>query len=86
MIAITFWILFGLIIGWVASIIDDPSSDNSLVKNMALGVTGSIIGGVAGRALEEGNSYVFGNTSMLLAIIGGALTIMAVKGWKRRTD
>lgn len=86
MVIIIFWILFGLIIGWIANIVDDPDND-SLGTNLSLGVMGSIVGGVAGRALEEGNSYAIGNISMLLAIIGGMLTILVVKGGKkRRTD
>lgn len=76
-----------MIIGWIASIVDDPRAEDSPAKNMSIGVVGSIIGGVAGRALEQGNSYASGNTSMLLSIIGGALAVMAVKGLKkRRTD
>lgn len=85
---VIFWILFGLIIGWVATIVDDLHAEDSPVKNMSVGVIGSIIGGVAGRAIEEGSSYVSGNTSMLLSIIGGTLAVMLVKGFnnKRTTD
>lgn len=82
---VIFWILFGLIIGWIASIVDEPAAEDSPAKNMAIGVMGSIVGGVASRAFEEGNSYAFGNTSMMLAIMGSLLAILAVKGLKKRT-
>lgn len=74
-----------MIIGWIATIVDDDTSEAVLPKNICLGVVGSIVGGVAGRALEESSSYMFGNISMLLAIIGGMLAIMITKGLKKRT-
>jgi uncharacterized membrane protein YeaQ/YmgE (transglycosylase-associated protein family) len=84
MIILLFWILFGITIGWIAAIVESGSAERTLLKNMALGVVGSIIGGVAGRALEE-NSYTLGNSSMLLAIMGGVLAIFVANSVKKRT-
>lgn len=87
MIIVVFWILFGMLIGWIASIIDESGPRQHIVTtNMALGVSGSIIGGLTGRALEE-STYMFGNIGMLLAIIGGTATILAARTLhKGRTD
>lgn len=68
------WILIGLAAGWLASTIMKRKS--SLLKNVLLGLIGSIVGGVLFSLLGlEGGDNLLG--SILVATVG-AILILAV--------
>lgn len=69
------WVLVGLAAGWLASTIMKRKS--SLVKNLLLGLVGSIVGGVLFSLLGiEGGGGVLG--SILIATVGAVLVLAIV--------
>ena len=68
------WVLIGLAAGWLASTIMKRKS--SLLKNLLLGIVGSIVGGVLFSLLGlEGGDNLLG--SILVATVG-AILILAI--------
>jgi uncharacterized membrane protein YeaQ/YmgE (transglycosylase-associated protein family) len=70
------WILIGLVAGWLASTI--MKRRGGLLKNILIGLVGSIIGGVLFSLLGlEGGGNILG--SILVATVG-AIVILAIVG------
>jgi uncharacterized membrane protein YeaQ/YmgE (transglycosylase-associated protein family) len=72
------WIVFGAIVGWLASRIMGKDSSGCMV-NIALGLIGALAGGFIFRALSGGFEYEQHGfiVSTLVAVIG-AVIVLAV--------
>jgi uncharacterized membrane protein YeaQ/YmgE (transglycosylase-associated protein family) len=44
---ILFWIIFGGLVGWVASLVMGTDSQQGILLNIVVGIIGAFIGGVA---------------------------------------
>ena len=73
--SILIWIIFGAIVGWLASII--TSSSNGLVGNILLGIVGAFIGGILMNMLGYTGVTGFDLYSVLIAILG-AIVVVAI--------
>ncbi|HEX4534974.1 MAG TPA: GlsB/YeaQ/YmgE family stress response membrane protein [Rhizomicrobium sp.] len=69
------WILFGLITGFIASKIVNRQGEGCLV-NMALGLVGSVVGGLIFEFLGSRIVWGFDIRSMLVAIIGAIVVLL----------
>ena len=79
------WIFFGAITGWLASLIVNKRGEGCIL-NIALGLVGSVVGGLIFRALSNFDMFQFNLTSMIVAILGAVIALFlwnAVTG--RRT-
>ena len=72
------WIVFGAIVGWLASLIMGKQGSGCMV-NIALGLVGALAGGFIFRALSGGFAYENHGfiVSTLVAVIG-AIIVLAV--------
>jgi uncharacterized membrane protein YeaQ/YmgE (transglycosylase-associated protein family) len=72
------WIVFGAIVGWLASMIMGKQGSGCMV-NIALGLVGALAGGFIFRALSGGFAYENHGfvVSTLVAVIG-AVIVLAV--------
>jgi uncharacterized membrane protein YeaQ/YmgE (transglycosylase-associated protein family) len=72
------WIIFGALVGWLASRIMGKDSSGCMV-NIALGLVGAVAGGFIFRALSGGFEYENHGfiVSTLVAVIG-AIIVLAV--------
>jgi uncharacterized membrane protein YeaQ/YmgE (transglycosylase-associated protein family) len=70
------WILFGAIVGWLASRIMGKDSSGCMV-NIALGLVGALAGGFIFRALNGGFAYEQHGfiVSTLVAVIGAVIVL-----------
>jgi len=70
------WIVFGAIVGWLASRIMGKDSSGCMV-NIALGLVGALAGGFIFRALSGGFEYEHHGfiVSTLVAVIGAILVL-----------
>lgn len=79
---IILWIIFGGIVGWVASLIMKTDAEQGILLNVIIGVVGAVIGGwlisVFGQSGEGGYIYSF-----LVALLGACVLIAAVKMIRR---
>lgn len=75
--SILIWILFGAIVGWIASAIMGTSE--GLVLDIVLGIVGAVIGGWLMSFLGESGVTGFNLYSFLVAILGAVVLIAIVK-------
>jgi uncharacterized membrane protein YeaQ/YmgE (transglycosylase-associated protein family) len=73
------FLVFGLVVGFIARAIMPGTQKMGLLATMLLGVAGSFIGGFIGALLTDSRVLEF-NTSGLIGSILGALIALAVAG------
>ncbi|MEI9994069.1 MAG: GlsB/YeaQ/YmgE family stress response membrane protein [Rhizomicrobium sp.] len=68
------WIFFGAITGWLASLIVNKRGEGCFT-NIALGLVGSLVGGLIFRGFTDFDVFGFDFTSMLVAVIGAIVVL-----------
>ena len=76
---IILWIIFGALVGWVASLIMKTDSQQGAVLNIVIGIVGAVIGGwimsfIGQSAVTGFNIYSFG-----VALVGAVVLIVGIK-------
>lgn len=76
---IILWIIFGGLVGWVASLIMNTDAEQGVLLNIVVGIIGAslggfIIGGVGGSGVGGFTLYSF-----LVALLGAVVLIFLVK-------
>lgn len=74
---IILWIIFGALVGWVASMIVGTNEEQGVLGNIVVGIVGALLGGALAQALGIGTITGFNLGSFLIAL-GGAVIILAV--------
>ncbi len=81
LIDLAVWIIFGAIVGWVASWL--MGTREGCVTNVVIGIVGAFIGGFVVHVLSPRGFYVveprFNVTSFIVALIG-AVILLALRG------
>ncbi len=72
------WIIFGALVGWVASIIMKKNASMGLIANIIVGLVGSVIGGWVGTFLGLGTVDTFSLSSFLIALLGAVILLAIV--------
>ncbi|MBR5430540.1 MAG: GlsB/YeaQ/YmgE family stress response membrane protein [Firmicutes bacterium] len=70
------WLVFGAIVGWVASLIMGRSRRMGLGMDIIVGIVGSFIGGWLGNLIGVGGGYSFTKWGFVTSIIGACLLLM----------
>jgi uncharacterized membrane protein YeaQ/YmgE (transglycosylase-associated protein family) len=83
MINIILWIIFGALVGWVASIIMGTDEQQGGFANIVVGMVGAVIGGFIAGAFGSAGVTGFNLTSFLIALLGAILLIGIVKMFAR---
>jgi uncharacterized membrane protein YeaQ/YmgE (transglycosylase-associated protein family) len=76
---IILFLVFGIVVGFIARAVMPGSQKMSLVATMLLGVVGSFIGGFIGALLTDSRVMDF-NTAGVIGSVIGALIALAVAG------
>lgn len=74
---IILWIIFGGLVGWVASVIMNTNSQQGIILNVVVGVVGAMLGGwimssIGGVSVSGFNFYSF------LVALAGAVALLAI--------
>lgn len=71
------WIVFGLITGFVASLVVNDRGEGCIV-NIALGFVGALVGGFLYRQITGFDAFAFhfNIMSMLVAIVGAVVVLL----------
>jgi len=80
---IILWIIFGGLVGWVASLIMKTDAQQGIVINVVVGIIGAIIGGWVMGLFGDGGVNGFTFYSFIVALLGAVLLIMMVKTVRR---
>jgi len=75
---ILLWILFGAIVGWVASLITGNNARMGILLNIVVGLIGAGIGGWISTLLGFGSLNEFSLGSFAVALGGAVLLLLVV--------
>jgi uncharacterized membrane protein YeaQ/YmgE (transglycosylase-associated protein family) len=78
---ILIWIIFGALVGWVASMI--MKGGGGLVWDIIVGIVGAVIGGFIMSLLGEGGVSGFNIYSFLVALLGACILVAIVRAIRR---
>lgn len=81
---IILWIIFGGLVGWVASLIMKTDNQQGIILNVAIGIVGAMLGGWLMSTLGESGVTGFNLYSFLVAVLGSVVLITVI-GALRRT-
>lgn len=79
------WIIFGLIAGVVANLIDPAPARGGVLGAIVLGIVGAIVGGWIGAALFGVGVTGFNLNSFVIAVVGALLVLVAGRMLSRVT-
>ena len=74
---IIFWIVFGAIAGWIASMVMESSG--GLLRDIVVGIIGALLGGFLMSFLGYGGVTGFNLYSFFVAIAGACVLIAGVR-------
>lgn len=80
---IILWIIFGALVGWIASLIMKTDPEQGAVINIAVGIVGAVIGGWLMSSFGESGVTGFNFYSFLVALLGAVVLIFLVKILRR---
>ncbi len=74
-----FWLIFGALAGWIASMIVGKNAQMGAVANIIVGIIGSWIGGFLGtNVFHFGKVTGFNLPSLLIAVAGSVILLLIV--------
>jgi uncharacterized membrane protein YeaQ/YmgE (transglycosylase-associated protein family) len=81
MINLILWLLFGALVGWLASMVMRTNAQQGAIMNIIVGIIGAFLGGflvsfLTGGAVAVTNN-VFDLTSLIVAFLG-AVVLLAI--------
>lgn len=79
---IILWIIFGGLVGWIASLIMDTDWEQGLVLNIVVGIIGAVIGGWLMSLVGQSQVTGFNPYSLAVSILGSVVLIVIVKAFK----
>jgi len=81
---ILIWILFGAIVGWIASILMGRRNRMGCIGNIIIGILGAVLGGFIMKLIgQESIIDVWSWRSFGVALFG-AVVLLGITGWFRR--
>ena len=80
---IILWIIFGALVGWIASLIMKTDSQQGTVLNIVVGVAGAVIGGWVMSIMGESGVSGFNLYSFAVALVGAVILIAVVKALRQ---
>ena len=72
------WLIFGALVGWVASIIMKRNSEMGSIANIVVGVIGAGLGGWIASLLGIGTVTGFNFYSLLIALAGACVLLLVI--------
>ncbi len=76
---IILWIVFGGLVGWIASMIMRTNASQGIILNVIVGIIGALIGGWVMSWLGKSGVIGFNLYSFLVALLGAIILIGIVK-------
>lgn len=69
------WIIFGALVGWVASLIMRTDEEQGAIANIVIGILGAVVGGFLAEWLIGTGVTGFNLVSFIVALLGALLLI-----------
>ena len=84
MVELVLWIIFGGIVGWVASMIMHTNAEQGGLANVVIGIVGAVLGGFVANLLGGPGVTGFNLVSFVVALAGAILLIAIMRMFSRR--
>ncbi len=78
------WIIFGLIVGLLAHLIDSRDVQGGILSSIILGIVGAVVGGFLGDALFGVGVTGFNLSSFIVAVTGAIIVVIVQRSFTRR--
>lgn len=78
------WIIFGLVVGLVANLLDYSSSSGGILGSVVLGILGAILGGFLGDLLFGVGVTGFNLSSFIVAVAGALILLLISRAFRPR--
>jgi len=79
---VVLWIVFGGIVGWLASIIMRTDAEMGIGGNIIVGILGALLGGWIVTLFGGPTVTGFNLSSFIVAIIGAVVLLSIVRGFR----
>ena len=76
---IILWIIFGALVGWIASIIMKTDASQGPLLNIIVGIVGAVLGGWIMSFFGQSGTTGFNLYSFIVALIGACVLIAIVR-------
>lgn len=80
---ILLWIIFGALVGWIASLVMKTDASQGTITDIILGIIGAFVGGMLMNFIGQPGVTGFNIYSMLVAIIGACAVIFLGRMFKK---
>lgn len=80
---ILLWIVFGALVGWIASMIMKTDAQQGALLNIIVGIVGAVLGGWIMTSLGQAGTTGFNLYSFVVALLGAVVLIAIVKALRR---
>jgi len=77
------WIVFGALVGWIASLIMKTDAEQGPILNIVVGIVGAVLGGWIMSFFGETGTTGFNLYSFVVALVGVIVLIAIVKAIRR---
>lgn len=82
MVNFILWLVFGALVGWLASLVMRTDAQQGVILNIVVGIVGAFIGGLIFNAMGVGGANINNNdfslTALLVSFIGAVILLSAV--------
>ncbi len=73
------FIIFGAIVGWIASMIAGTNREQGALGNIIVGILGAFLGGILMNAFGKSGVTGFNIKSFIVALVGAVILLMIFK-------
>ena len=84
LVSLIVWVLFGALVGWIASKVMDTDAQQGAVANIVVGIIGALLGGWLYTALFEADVDTFTIGGFIVSLIGAVILLAAYKAFSKR--
>lgn len=77
------WIIFGALVGWIASMIMKTDAQQGAFLNIVVGIVGAVLGGWLMSFLGKTGVTGFNLYSFIVALVGAVILIAIVKAVRK---
>lgn len=80
---ILLWVIFGGLVGWVASLIMKTDGQQGIFLNVVIGIIGAVLGGWLMSMFGKSGVGGFNLYSFVVALLGAVVLIVIIKAIRR---
>ncbi len=80
---IILWIIFGALVGWVASLVMKTDAEQGSFMNVVVGIIGAVVGGWLMSFFGQNGISGFNLYSFLVALLGAIVLIAIVRALRQ---